>query len=98
MNNDAVNMGVKLSLQYTVYFCWIYSPKWLIWCLVTSVMSASLQPMDHSPPGSSIHGISQARILEWAAHALPGDQVEPASPSLQMDSFTAEPRDAQIIW
>ena len=23
--------------------------------------------MDHSPPGSSVHGISQARILEWAA-------------------------------
>ena len=24
-------------------------------------------PMDCSPPGSSVHGISQARILEWAA-------------------------------
>ena len=24
-------------------------------------------PMDHSPPGSSVHGISQARILEWVA-------------------------------
>ena len=24
-------------------------------------------PMDHSPPGSSIHGILQARILEWVA-------------------------------
>ena len=23
--------------------------------------------MDYSPPGSSIHGISQARILEWVA-------------------------------
>ena len=22
-------------------------------------------PMDHSPPGSSIHGIVQARVLEW---------------------------------
>ena len=22
-------------------------------------------PMDHSPPGSSIHGIFQARVLEW---------------------------------
>ena len=27
-------------------------------------------PMDCSPPGSSIHGIFQARILEWAAIAL----------------------------
>ena len=24
-------------------------------------------PMDHSPPGSSIHGMLQARILEWVA-------------------------------
>ena len=24
-------------------------------------------PMDGSPPGSSVHGISQARILEWVA-------------------------------
>ena len=24
-------------------------------------------PVDHSPPGSSVHGILQARILEWVA-------------------------------
>ena len=27
-------------------------------------------PMDCSPPGSSVHGISQARILEWVAVSL----------------------------
>ena len=27
----------------------------------------SCNPMDHSPPGSSIRGILQARILEWVA-------------------------------
>ena len=26
-------------------------------------------PMDCSPPGSSVHGISQARVLEWGAIA-----------------------------
>ena len=26
-------------------------------------------PMDYSPPGSSIHEISQARVLEWGAIA-----------------------------
>ena len=26
-------------------------------------------PVDHSPPGSSVQGILQARILEWAAMA-----------------------------
>ena len=24
-------------------------------------------PVDYSPPGSSVHGILQARILEWVA-------------------------------
>ena len=33
--------------------------------LVTKVMSNSCDPMDWSPPVSSVHGISQARILEW---------------------------------
>ena len=32
-----------------------------------SVMSDSLWPMDHSPPGSSVRGILQAKILEWVA-------------------------------
>ena len=31
------------------------------------VVSDSLQPLDCSLPGSSVHGISQARILEWVA-------------------------------
>ena len=33
--------------------------------LSCSVTSDSLQPIDCSPPGSSAHGIFQARILEW---------------------------------
>ena len=38
-------------------------------------------PMDYSPPGFSVHGILQARILEWVAmpsskgSSLPGDQT-----------------------
>ena len=31
------------------------------------VVSDSYDPMDCSPLGSSVHGISQARILEWVA-------------------------------
>ena len=27
-------------------------------------------PIDYSPPGSSVHGIFQARILEWGAIAF----------------------------
>ena len=36
-----------------------------------SVVSDSLQPMDCSLPGSSVHRILQARILEWVAISFP---------------------------
>ena len=31
---------------------------------------ARIDPMDCSPPGSSAHGIFQARVLEWGAIAF----------------------------
>ena len=37
------------------------------WMFGRSVMSNSLQLMGCSPPGSTVHGILQARILEWVA-------------------------------
>ena len=30
-------------------------------------------PMDCSPPGSSVHGIFQARVLEWGAITFSGE-------------------------
>ena len=36
-------------------------------------------PMDCSRPGSSVHGIFQARILEWVALAFPKPRIKPAS-------------------
>ena len=32
-----------------------------------SVLSNTVNPMDSGPPGSSVHGILQARIVEWIA-------------------------------
>ena len=37
--------------------------------VVQSCLTPS-DPMDCSPPGSSVHGICQARVLEWAAIAV----------------------------
>ena len=34
-------------------------------------------PMNGSPPGSSVHGISQARILEWFAISSPRGSSQP---------------------
>ena len=36
-------------------------------CLVAQSCPTLGNPMDCSPPGSSVHGILQARILEWVA-------------------------------
>ena len=48
-------------------------------------------PMDCSPPSSSVHGIFQARVLEWVAISSPGDLpnpgIEPGSPTLQADTL-----------
>ena len=56
--------------------------------------------MDCSSPGSSVHGILQARILEWIAipfsRDLPNPGVEPQSPALQADSLATEPPEKPI--
>ena len=36
-------------------------------CLVTQSCPTLCDPMDCSPPGSSVHGILQERVLEWVA-------------------------------
>ena len=36
--------------------------------LVTQSSPILCDPMYHSPPGFSVHGILQARILEWVAN------------------------------
>ena len=52
-------------------------------------------PVNYSPPGSSVHGVSQARILEWVPSPslgdLPGPGMEPAFPALQADAVLTEP-------
>ena len=51
--------------------------------------------MHYSPPGSSVHGLSQARMWSGLPFPSPGDfpdpEMEPGSPALQADSFPAEP-------
>ena len=55
-------------------------------------------PMDHSPPGSSVHGISQTRIPEWIAIPFSRRSYQPRdrtcilmSPILQEGSLTLAP-------
>ena len=63
--------------------------------LITQSCPTLYNPMDCSPPDSSVHGVLQARILEWEPFPSPGELpnpgVEPGSPVLWADSLLSEP-------
>ena len=67
--------------------------------LVDKLCSTLCNPMDCTMPGSSVHGILQARILESLPY--PGDLTSPGvksrSPTLQADSLLSEPPGKPII-
>ena len=53
-------------------------------------------PMDCSPPGSSIHGIFQATVLEWGAIAFSELNVAAAAKSLQSCPTLCNPMDCSL--
>ena len=64
--------GVLRSVEFTVSS---EASTVFIYIVVVSLLShvrLFWEPMDGSPPGSSVHRISQARILEWVAIFLQG--------------------------
>ena len=61
-------------------------------------------PMDGSPPGSSVHGILQAGILEWDDTCSSRDltspgikSTSPVSPELAGRFFTTEPPTGTLL-
>ena len=57
--------------------------------------------MDCSFPGPSVHGILQARILEWVAVSffrdLPNPGIKPRSPALKEDALPSELLEKPLI-
>ena len=74
---------VPLLLVFVVCVCvCVYVPR---------CVSLFATLMDYSPPDSTVHGVSQARILQWVAisssrESFPG-AIKPSSPALQADSL-----------
>ena len=58
---------------------------------VAQLCQTLCDPMDYT-----VHGILQARIVEWVAFPfsrdLPNPGIEPRFPALQVDSLPAEPK------
>ena len=58
-----------------------------------SVTPGSCNPMDCNPPGSSVHGTSQASGLPFPSpRDLPDPGIEPEFPALAGRFFTTKPR------
>ena len=91
----AVNRGVYIFLQILFSFHLGMYPKWDCWIMLSHFGHVQLcNPMDLSPPSSSVHEVLQTRILEWAAISFSGasfqprDQItSPVAPALQVDSL-----------
>ena len=92
---NALASLLKISLLcvtniYTFFFWIPYSvslihvPAKLIQSCLTLCDS-----MDYSPPGSSVHGILQARILEWVAMSSSRESSWPRGRSLSLFKFPA---------
>ena len=64
-----VHLVKAMVFPVVMYGCAAAAAKSLQSCLTLS------DPMDCSPPGCSIHGIFQARVLEWGAIAFSGMDV-----------------------
>ena len=62
--------------------------------LVTQLCQTLCDSIDCSPPGSSVHGIHQARILEWVA--IPFSRPTQGL-NLQADFLPSEPRGKPIL-
>ena len=68
-------------------------------CVCAQSCLTLCDPMDYNPPGSSEHGIFQARILEWVAISFSRgsswSRIKPRAPAvfpaLQEDSLSLNP-------
>ena len=69
-------MGSDIYLQKG----WVWTRKCLFYsgcCFVAQSCLTICNPMHSSPPGSSAHGISQARILKWVAISFSRGSSQP---------------------
>ena len=74
----------------------IHNPEPQSRMVVLVVQSTLCNPIGYHPPGSSVHGILQARILEWVAISFSRGSSQPRDPTqfscIAGDSLPAEPQ------
>ena len=98
-SNKQRSLGWCTNWNWTTGLRWRAIRKFMEWigcCLIAQSCLTLRDPMDCSPPGFSVYGISQARILEWVAISYSRGSSQPRdwnwSPALAGWFFTAEPQ------
>ena len=91
----------KTLVHILTFSSWVNDCGQICWCgccsrcFVAQLCLTLCDPMDGSPPGSSVHGISQERILEWVVisssrgSSWPRDRIRVSC--IGRWFFTAEP-------
>ena len=89
MKNLVIKKNFRIVSKVVMKACGIFN------LCVYSISPTLHNPMDGNLPGSSVHGISQARILEWVtilfSRDLPDPGIKPGTPALQVESLPSEP-------
>ena len=77
-------MVLLTSSSYSYLFCC---------CSASQLCPTLCNPIDCSPPGSSVHGIFQARILKWVAISFSKESSQPRNQTYIscLGLFTTEP-------
>ena len=103
-NNFLKSKALFLTFGFALY-SWISkediilviysSPLNLYCCLVARSCPTLCNPMDYSPPGSSVMGFPRQDYWSGLPFPSPGDRpnpgIEPGSPALQADALSSEP-------
>ena len=72
--------SLVLAIYHPVEYCAVSCVKSLQSCLTLC------NPLDRSPPGSSVHGVSQARILEWVVISFSRGSSQPRDQTAYLTS------------
>ena len=92
---------IQISIIFAIYLKLTQHSKSTICRLVSKSYLTFCDPMDYSHPGSSIHGILQARIPEWLAISYSRESCQPRDqirvPCIAGRFFTAEPPGKLIL-
>ena len=100
--HDSDSMGLESCCPDTNHFSSSYSPCCAVLCLVAQSCPTLCDPLDCSPPGSSVHGESPGKTTGVGCHALlqdifPTQGSNPGLPHCRWIPFCLSHQESHII-